>query len=253
MAFGKKGRPPEDRLARQREIYHAVAPLILRDGARALSMRQAAHAACLSVGGLYHYFPTKRDLVLHGLCPEALLRVCQDFHARHGHLSALDPRRYVDEGIEVLVEHVGLCRPAIHAALELGTESFWGVIDTLLTNSTFDFEVHLRRLYPATSEQDVQRCGRAIRRAVCAALLDKSVAPEELRDELRLLVDGQVSHTGGARQTATGAPVSTSASVGTPGSVDELPALDGPHVLPPATSSYAPVPAGDGRAFANGT
>ena len=27
-------------------------------------MRQAAQAACLSVGGLYHYFPTKRDVFL---------------------------------------------------------------------------------------------------------------------------------------------------------------------------------------------
>jgi hypothetical protein len=34
MTFGKPGRPPEDRLARQREIYEAVVPLICRDGAR---------------------------------------------------------------------------------------------------------------------------------------------------------------------------------------------------------------------------
>ncbi|MBK9715083.1 MAG: helix-turn-helix transcriptional regulator [Kouleothrix sp.] len=64
MLFGKRGRPPEDRLARQREIYTAVAPLIEREGVRRLSMRQAAAAACLSIGGLYHYFPTKRELVL---------------------------------------------------------------------------------------------------------------------------------------------------------------------------------------------
>ena len=62
MAFGKPGRPPEDRLARQREIYEAVIPLIYRDGARRLSMRDAASAACLSIGGLYHYFPNKREL-----------------------------------------------------------------------------------------------------------------------------------------------------------------------------------------------
>ncbi|MCW5879547.1 MAG: helix-turn-helix transcriptional regulator [Anaerolineae bacterium] len=125
MAFGKIGRPPEDRLARQREIYNAVAPLILQVGARRLSMRQAARAACLSIGGLYHYFPTKRDLVLHGLCPEALLRHCQDFHTQFGHLAYLDPQRYMDEGINVVVKEVAFCRPAIYAALELGAESFW--------------------------------------------------------------------------------------------------------------------------------
>jgi len=146
--FGKRGRPPEDRLVRQREIYTAVAPLIVQDGARRLSMRQAAQAACLSIGGLYHYFPTKRELVLHGLCPEALLKLCQDFHAQFGHLAEMDPRRYIDEGIEVVVEQVRFCRPAIHAALELGTESFWEVIETLLTGTALDFEVNLQRVAP---------------------------------------------------------------------------------------------------------
>ena len=253
MAFGKKGRPPEDRLARQREIYHAVAPLILRDGARALSMRQAAHAACLSVGGLYHYFPTKRDLVLHGLYPEALLRVCQDFHARSGHLSAVDPRRYIDEGIEVLVEHVSLCRPAIHAALELGTDAFWGVIDTLLTNSTFDFEIHLARLYPSMSELDLQQWGRAIRRAICAALLDKSVTPDELRDELRLLVDSHVSRRGEAKHATNCAPFITSVTAGGSGSSDESLKFDGPIAPPPAASAQDTVPAGPYRQLVNRT
>ncbi|MBK9715090.1 MAG: TetR family transcriptional regulator [Kouleothrix sp.] len=32
--------------------------MIEREGVRRLSMRQAAAAACLSIGGLYHYFPT---------------------------------------------------------------------------------------------------------------------------------------------------------------------------------------------------
>ena len=116
MAFGKKGRPAEDRLARQREIYTAVAPLIEREGARRLSMRQAAAAACLSIGGLYHYFPTKRELVLHGLCREAILRRCEDFHAQFEHLVEADPQQYIKEGIDLIVSHVGFCRPALHAA-----------------------------------------------------------------------------------------------------------------------------------------
>jgi AcrR family transcriptional regulator len=197
MVFGKRGRPPEDRLARQREIYQAVAPLMVHGGARQLSMRRAAQAACLSIGGLYHYFPTKRELVLHGLCPEAILRFCQDFHAEFGHLAESDPHRYLEEGIELVVEHVSFCRPAIHAALELGTASFWEVIETLLTGTEQAFEVHLQRLFPEVSGevsgQEVQRCGRAIRRAMCAAMLDKIISPEELRDELRILVGGYLS------------------------------------------------------------
>lgn len=201
VVFGKRGRPPEDRLARQREIYIAVSPLILQGGARQLSMRQAARAACLSIGGLYHYFPTKRDLVLHGLCPEAILRRCQDFHAQFGHLADVDPQCYLAAGIEVIVEHVSFCRPAVHAALELGTASFWEVIDTLLTSATLDFEVNLQRLVPEVSDQDLQRWGRAVRRAICAGLLDKSVTSDELQEELHLLVDGYVNSIRGRGQS----------------------------------------------------
>ncbi|HVS50553.1 MAG TPA: helix-turn-helix domain-containing protein, partial [Candidatus Dormibacteraeota bacterium] len=62
--FRKPGRPPEDRLQRRREIWAAVGPLIERRGARNLSMRQAAAAVFVSLGGLYFYFPNKRALVL---------------------------------------------------------------------------------------------------------------------------------------------------------------------------------------------
>jgi|Tabmets5t2r1_1033131.scaffolds.fasta_scaffold05206_2 AcrR family transcriptional regulator len=55
----KPGRPPEDRLKRQYEIFLAVAPLIERYGAKRLTMRQAARAAHLSLGGLYHYWKPK--------------------------------------------------------------------------------------------------------------------------------------------------------------------------------------------------
>ena len=82
MAFGKVGRPPEDKFARQLEIFRAVAPLVLEYGARRLSMEQAASAACLSVGGLYHYFPTKRELLLFTLQPDTLNRRCQAFLRR---------------------------------------------------------------------------------------------------------------------------------------------------------------------------
>ena len=52
--------------------------------------------------------------------------------------------------------------------------------------------IPLRRLAPAVSDAEVQRWGRSIRRALCAALLDKRISPDEFRDELRILVDGYV-------------------------------------------------------------
>jgi AcrR family transcriptional regulator len=104
MTSGKRGRPLEDKLARQREIYTAVSPLILQIGARELAMRQAARTASLSIGGLYYYFPTKRALLLHGLSPLALYRLCQAFHAEYSHLAYVDPRRYIEAGIKVVVQ-----------------------------------------------------------------------------------------------------------------------------------------------------
>lgn len=188
MTFGKKGRPAEDRLLRQREIYNAVSPLIMQVGARRISMRQAAQAACLSLGGLYHYFPTKRDLVLHSVRPEALRRLCDDFHAEFGHLAQRDPQRYMQEGVNIVVKQMSFYRPGVYAALELGNESFWEVIETLLTSTSLQFEERLQMLYPAISEDELQQWGQAIRRSICAALLDKRVSPDQLRDELRMLV-----------------------------------------------------------------
>ena len=79
---------------------------------------------------------------------------------------------------------------AQHAALELGAESFWDVIEMLLTGTAQALEANLQRLCPTMSDQEVQRCGRAIHRALCAALLDKRISPDELRDELRIIFDG---------------------------------------------------------------
>ena len=121
VVLGKVGRPAEDKFARQCEIYEAVAPLILTVGARRLSVRQAARAACLSMGGLYHYFPTKRDLVLFALQPETLDRRCQDFHREYGELAARDPRLYFDLYVDFAVQGVRLWQPAIQAALEMGS------------------------------------------------------------------------------------------------------------------------------------
>src|SRR3954466_12428039 len=96
MTFGKVGRPPEDRFARKLEIFQAVSPLLLSVGAHRLSMQQAAKAACLSVGGLYHYFPTKRDLVLYTLQPDVLDRRCMDFHNQYRDVAQRHPHRYFE-------------------------------------------------------------------------------------------------------------------------------------------------------------
>jgi hypothetical protein len=83
---------------------------------------------------------------------------------------------------------------ALHAALELGTGSFWEVIETLLTGTEQACEANLQRLFPAVTDQEIQRWGRSIRRALGAALLDKRMSADELRGEIRILIDGYVRH-----------------------------------------------------------
>ncbi|MFN8468914.1 MAG: hypothetical protein U0X20_25380 [Caldilineaceae bacterium] len=95
-------------------------------------------------------------------------------------------------GIEVVAKQAQFCRPSIQAALELGAESFMDVVEILLANTTLDFEVHLQQAAPETCEEELHKCGRAIRRAIFASLLDRSMSPEELREELRVLVEGYV-------------------------------------------------------------
>jgi AcrR family transcriptional regulator len=192
MAFGKLGRPPEDRLARQAEICTAVGPLILERGVSRLSMREAAHVACLSVGGLYHYFPTKRDLALHPLQPAALLRTCHDFHAAYGHLAEEDPARYLDAYLDMLAATAGFLRPAVWAALELGVAELQEGLALGFSMPVIyaEFLDLLGHALPDADQRDIPALANAVRRMVIGALLDKTTTQEALRAELAALLAG---------------------------------------------------------------
>lgn len=189
MTFGKPGRPPEDRLARQRAIYERVAPLVLDRGPRAMSMRDAAQAAHMSVGGLYHYFPTKRDLVLHGLRPEAFARLCEDFDAQWQSRRRSEPQACLSAFVEHFVTQVVFVRPSLHAALELGTDTFWDTVDAGITAGLDDFSQFLQSVVLAVDDRDVAVLARSLRRVFFAALLDKSAGPDALRGELWALIE----------------------------------------------------------------
>lgn len=189
MTFGKPGRPPEDRLARQRAIYERVAPLVLDRGPRAMSMRDAAQAAHMSVGGLYHYFPTKRDLVLHGLRPEAFARLCEDFDAQWQSRRRSEPQACLSAFVEHFVTQVVFVRPSLHAALELGTDTFWDTVDAGITAGLDDFSQFLQSVVLAVDDRDVAVLARSLRRVFFAALLDKSAGPDALRGEVWALIE----------------------------------------------------------------
>ena len=190
MVFGKLGRPPDDRLARQSEIYQAVSPLILDTGVSRVSMRMAARAACLSVGGLYHHFATKNDLVLHGIQPEAITRFCQDFHGRSGSLAHSNPPAFLNAYLDFVADAVRFIRPAVHAALELGIKTLENSLEPSLTAAGHEFTATFRAVFPDAGEDHVYQAGRAIHRAIVSALFDKHVTKPELRGEISALING---------------------------------------------------------------
>ena len=199
MTFGKPGRPPEDRLARQREIYEAVVPLIYREGARRLSMREAARAARMSVGGLYHYFPTKRDLVLHGLREDARARVCQEYREFIADLSGWSAEGYVEAYLDFAVGMFAFVRPAVRAALEFGVEEFQSQLDAGLTAHVEELAESLRQVAHGVPERDLEKLARAIRRVALGALVDRQADPEETREQLRALIEGYALGRGGTK------------------------------------------------------
>jgi AcrR family transcriptional regulator len=188
--FGKPGRPPEDRLERRREIWAAVSPLIEKFGARNLTMRQAAAVSFLSLGGLYHYFPDKRSLVLFGLDQEAHERVCMEFKAAYGHLNESDPQAAAEAFVGFFGERVSFLRPSIYAALELGAEDFMSRIEANINLGLEAFTQVLRLAVPDAEDRDLRLVGRTVRRLVLGGLIDRSVTQSEIEDELRAVISG---------------------------------------------------------------
>jgi AcrR family transcriptional regulator len=201
----RPGRPREDRLLRQREIFLAVAPIILAEGARAVTMRRAAQAACLSVGGLYHYFPNRRALLLHGAQPEATIRLCHDFFDGQSPYGA-DQSSWAMAAsfVEFQMEELRLIRPAVRAALELGVEEFDKIVAAGLRRGTQEFVDALRRVLPDAEQRDLEGLSRAVRRLELASVLDPDSTDDELRAALRGLLARSFRRPAGVSGAANG-------------------------------------------------
>src|SRR4029077_16619744 len=153
-------------------------------------MPQAAAASFLSLGGLYHYFPDKRSLVLYGLDQDAHERVCVEFKQQHGHLKDVDPQAAADAFIRFFGARVSFIRPAIRAALELGAEDFMSRLETNINMGRDGFIEVLRLAMPESDERDMRAVARSARRVVLAGLMDRSVTQSEIEEELRAVVEG---------------------------------------------------------------
>lgn len=189
--FGKLGRPPEDRAERRREIWSVVAPMIEKHGARKLTMRQVAAVAFMSLGGLYHYFPNKRALVLYGLDPEALQRICADFIARTRKGAHLDPDQAAETFVHAIADVTFVKRAAMMAALDLGTEESKSRLEDHINLGVVEaFIPTLRLAMPGAGESDLRAVGKAVRQLSFASAMDKSMNREQFEQELRALIQG---------------------------------------------------------------
>lgn len=210
MAFGKPGRPTEDRLARQQEIYLAVSPLILEVGAHQLTMSAAARAANLSVGGLYHYFPTKRALMLHGLSWEARDRLCRPGREQIGE-HAFDS---LEDCVAASAEHSSkmfeFMRPSARATLDLGTETLQEQLEAGLKAGVWEIRESLRQVAPWVSTGRLEELTRAMLRLGLVALLERSVSIIEIRNQLQALIAGYIGDDpAGTRQLPFGSQAQT--------------------------------------------
>jgi AcrR family transcriptional regulator len=187
--FGKPGRPPEDGFRRRWEIYMAIAPLLEKVGAKGLTMRQAATAAHMSVGGLYHYFPSKRDLVLYGVSPESMQGQCEQSHQRLAPLERTDPHAHLATFLDDLARVVSAVRPALVAAVELGAGPALDTIEAAMKVALQEFVRAIRAVRTDMGDAEAQTLDRALRHTMFGAMLDRSVTPSDLRSELRSIVE----------------------------------------------------------------
>lgn len=186
VRLGKVGRPMKDPVRERLRIYRAAGPLILERGVRRATIDRIARVACLSPGGIYHWFGSKRRLVLYGLEPEALSAACrEEAEEIYRLLAAADPPR-VSEIIRLYADKnarmVDFVRPALHAAIELGRPELRRRLSAGIQQDA-DFLVSaLGPLHtdPAKAEESAS----AIRRTVFGLAVDESVSAEEVRRQL---------------------------------------------------------------------
>src|SRR5713101_3107860 len=113
----RTGRPAEDAVARRAEIYRRVRPLLEEFGFREVTVKQLARACHMSPAALYHWFPTKRDLVLYPLSPPDRNGRCELLRRRLA--GETDPLRCLRAWIDFVLEE----REGVILALRLAPEA----------------------------------------------------------------------------------------------------------------------------------
>jgi len=180
-------------LERRREIWAAVGPLIEKNGARNLTMRQAADASFLSLGGLYHYFPNKRALVFFGMDIEAIERICVEFKSRLDHVKETNSPEVAEAIIHFLVGMRSFVMPTVLAALELGAADSMSRLEAIINMGDMAVDAFIDLLalaLPNATERQLHEVAGSMRRVRLAGLLDRSMTQSDYEEELRSVLSG---------------------------------------------------------------
>lgn len=191
MSFEKPGRPRTDPAEERLRIYTAALPAIHKDGARA-RMDSLARLAHMSVGGVYHYFQTKRQLLLHGLSPEALGLACRTFH--DAMLQAADdgPAEVTSAYVDKTIQMFRLIQPSATAALEMGIVEIRAQLASALRQDADGLIQVLAKVIPDLTEQSRVELATGIRRTLMALALDPQATEADVRRQLTAVLRGFV-------------------------------------------------------------
>jgi len=187
VTFRKRGRPREDRVARRLEIFEFVAPSLAQLGHR-ISMREAARAAHVSVGTLYSYFGSKRDLLLYGLNQEPVALICRRFELEHGQLRTTDPRRYREALLDFMMTNIVAMRASVDTAIRLGPKETRERIDRVIHQPIPEFVRLIADAMPEDRGRSVA-AERLLRRVIAGVLLERDVSAEALREQLHDILE----------------------------------------------------------------
>jgi len=149
-------------------------------------MREAARAAHVSIGTLYYYFDSKRDLLLYGLNQEAVPVLCRQFQAEHGELRSTDPRQFRTALLDFLVTTLTTMRASVDSAIRLGPMVAKERLDRVMHQPMPEFVALIDAAIPGGHSSSVEPL---LRRVIAAALMERDFSANTLRSQLQEILD----------------------------------------------------------------
>jgi hypothetical protein len=99
-----------------------------------------------------------------------------------------DPLQSLDVSADFCAHMCLFVRPAAQAAVELGSDPSWPVIEASMQSGLTNLVKALRRVAPDLDESAAPLLARSIRRVLLAGMFDRSMSGDNIRTTVRSLV-----------------------------------------------------------------